>query len=256
MSDWSLWQYGILVRASHTGQLGWFHFRNYIFRVYQGQSTSETWVKLVNRWNDIHFRQIDACGNSPWLSSMFQHFFSLQMLKCSIQVPTYVGNTRLRHLEVSKGCPIPKDHLGRGGDGMYVIWNVPHRTASSFNPLTIRQCVITQSINSTFTTWKMYLVESSAYVLILSSKTRPESTESDHSCVIHEFRVPEQQQLYSWPEAAIAMGTEVLPELEPLASTALTTSIPSITRPKTTWAPSSQSVLTVVRKNWEPLLEE
>lgn len=48
----------------------------------------------------------------------------------------------------------------------------------------------------------------------------------------------------------------VFPELEPWASTAWTTSIPLVTLPKTTWAPSSQSVLTVVRKNCEPLLEE
>ena len=44
---------------------------------------------------------------------------------------------------------------------------------------------------------------------------------------------------------------------EPTASRALTTFMEasSATSPKTTWRPSSQEVLTVVTKNWEPLLE-
>ena len=41
----------------------------------------------------------------------------------------------------------------------------------------------------------------------------------------------------------------VLPEEVPTASTALTTSMPLVTEPKTTCLPSSQSVLTVQRKN-------
>merc|ERR1711906_70998 len=49
-------------------------------------------------------------------------------------------------------------------------------------------------------------------------------------------------------------GLEVAPLSEPTASTALTSSIPPVTLPKTQCLPSSQSVLTVHRKNWEPLV--
>jgi len=45
---------------------------------------------------------------------------------------------------------------------------------------------------------------------------------------------------------------DVWPDCEPTASTFITTSMPSITRPNTTWRPSSHEVLTVVMKNWEP----
>ena len=44
-------------------------------------------------------------------------------------------------------------------------------------------------------------------------------------------------------------GLEVAPEPEPTASIFLTTSMPLVTEPKTTCLPSSQSVLTVQRKN-------
>ena len=44
-------------------------------------------------------------------------------------------------------------------------------------------------------------------------------------------------------------GFEVAPEPEPTASIFLTTSMPLVTEPKTTCLPSSQSVLTVQRKN-------
>ena len=42
---------------------------------------------------------------------------------------------------------------------------------------------------------------------------------------------------------------DVAPEPEPTASIFLTTSMPLVTEPKTTCLPSSQSVLTVQRKN-------
>ena len=44
-------------------------------------------------------------------------------------------------------------------------------------------------------------------------------------------------------------GFEVAPDPEPTASIFLTTSMPLVTDPKTTCLPSSQSVLTVQRKN-------
>ena len=44
-------------------------------------------------------------------------------------------------------------------------------------------------------------------------------------------------------------GFEVAPDPEPTASIFLTTSMPLVTEPKTTCLPSSQSVLTVQRKN-------
>ena len=44
-------------------------------------------------------------------------------------------------------------------------------------------------------------------------------------------------------------GLEVAPDPEPTASIFLTTSMPLVTEPKTTCLPSSQSVLTVQRKN-------
>jgi len=58
----------------------------------------------------------------------------------------------------------------------------------------------------------------------------------------------------SSPESAMVTLTEGLPELEPFSSMALMISIPSITLPKTTWRSSSQEVLTVVMKNWLPLV--
>jgi hypothetical protein len=45
-----------------------------------------------------------------------------------------------------------------------------------------------------------------------------------------------------------------VPLLVPCASTRFTTSPPSRTLPKTTWRPSNQAVLTVVMKNWDPLV--
>ena len=53
----------------------------------------------------------------------------------------------------------------------------------------------------------------------------------------------------SWPQSAITTGLAVLPLCEPTPSIALTTSMPLVTEPKTTCLPSSQSVLTVQRKN-------
>merc|ERR1740130_2676256 len=58
----------------------------------------------------------------------------------------------------------------------------------------------------------------------------------------------------SWPQSAITTGFEVLPLCDPTASHACTTFMPSQTLPKTTCLPSSQSVLTVQRKNCEPLV--
>ena len=52
-----------------------------------------------------------------------------------------------------------------------------------------------------------------------------------------------------WPQSAIMTGLDVAPEPEPTASIFLTTSMPLVTEPKTTCLPSSQSVLTVQRKN-------
>ena len=49
-------------------------------------------------------------------------------------------------------------------------------------------------------------------------------------------------------------GFEVWPDWEPTASMAFTTSMPLVTEPNTTCLPSSQSVLTVQRKNCEPLV--
>jgi len=49
-------------------------------------------------------------------------------------------------------------------------------------------------------------------------------------------------------------GLAVLPDWEPTASMALTTSMPLVTEPKTTCLPSSQSVLTVHKKNCEPFV--
>merc|ERR1712217_168179 len=63
------------------------------------------------------------------------------------------------------------------------------------------------------------------------------------------YRPPAHQ---SWPHSAITTGLAVFPLWEPTASIFLTTSIPSVTEPKTTCLPSSQAVLTVQRKNWEP----
>ena len=45
-----------------------------------------------------------------------------------------------------------------------------------------------------------------------------------------------------------------LPLSVPHASIFCTTSMPLVTLPKTTWRPSSQGVLTVVMKNWLPLV--
>merc|ERR1719230_1534087 len=58
----------------------------------------------------------------------------------------------------------------------------------------------------------------------------------------------------SWPESAMTTGFEVLPDWEPTASIFFTTSMPSTTEPKTQCLPSSQSVFTVHKKNWEPLV--
>merc|ERR1712217_236885 len=66
------------------------------------------------------------------------------------------------------------------------------------------------------------------------------------------YRPPAHQ---SWPQSAITTGLAVFPLWEPTASIFLTTSIPSVTEPKTTCLPSSQAVLTVQRKNWEPFVD-
>ena len=49
-------------------------------------------------------------------------------------------------------------------------------------------------------------------------------------------------------------GALVAPDWDPTASTALTTSIPCLTLPKTTCFPSSQAVSEVQRKNCDPLV--
>jgi len=46
----------------------------------------------------------------------------------------------------------------------------------------------------------------------------------------------------------------VAPDCEPTPSMALTTSMPSVTCPKTTCFPSNQAVSAVQRKNWDPLV--
>ena len=58
----------------------------------------------------------------------------------------------------------------------------------------------------------------------------------------------------SWPQSEMTTGLEVSPLWLPTASQAWTTSMPLVTEPKTTCLPSSQSVLTVQRKNCEPLV--
>jgi len=58
------------------------------------------------------------------------------------------------------------------------------------------------------------------------------------------------QSYESWPQSLMTTGLEVVPDCEPTASIFLTTSMVSaVTLPKTTCLPSSQSVLTVHRKN-------
>merc|ERR1719330_2184381 len=57
-----------------------------------------------------------------------------------------------------------------------------------------------------------------------------------------------------WPESATITGLEVLPDCDPTCSMAFTTSKPSQTWPKTTCLPSNHCVLTVQRKNCEPLV--
>lgn len=60
----------------------------------------------------------------------------------------------------------------------------------------------------------------------------------------------------SWPQSAITTFWLTAPLLEPTRSIRRTTSMPSATLPKTTWAPFSQGVGAVVMKNcglgWEP----
>ena len=53
----------------------------------------------------------------------------------------------------------------------------------------------------------------------------------------------------TWPLFTTRTSLEVVPDCEPTASTASTTSWPSATRPKTTCFPSSHEVLAVHRKN-------
>lgn len=58
----------------------------------------------------------------------------------------------------------------------------------------------------------------------------------------------------SSPQSLTTTATFGLPDSEPCASIALTTSDPLFTSPKTVCLPSSQGVGTVVMKNWEPLV--
>ena len=55
--------------------------------------------------------------------------------------------------------------------------------------------------------------------------------------------------VYTSPQATILTGVLTAPDLEPCASMALSTSIPSTTFPKTTCFPSRKSVTAVVMKN-------
>ena len=57
---------------------------------------------------------------------------------------------------------------------------------------------------------------------------------------------------YNSPQAVMMTGLLGVPSGEPRASTALTTSMPSVTSPKTACLPSSHCVSTVVTKNCEP----
>lgn len=57
----------------------------------------------------------------------------------------------------------------------------------------------------------------------------------------------------SCPQSTIEIVWLVLPVELPNDSICLTTSIPAVTKPKTTCLPSNQGVSTVVRKNWDPL---
>merc|ERR1719336_849003 len=65
---------------------------------------------------------------------------------------------------------------------------------------------------------------------------------------------PSEGHHSSCPQSAITTGLDVLPDCEPTASIFFTTSMPSVTLPKTTCLPSSQAVFTVQRKNCEPLV--
>lgn len=56
------------------------------------------------------------------------------------------------------------------------------------------------------------------------------------------------------PQSAMTHGADGAPSSDPFDSIAFTTSIPSITLPKTTCFPSSHVVLTVHRKNCEPFV--
>ena len=58
----------------------------------------------------------------------------------------------------------------------------------------------------------------------------------------------------SSPEAATSTRAVGRPDELPAASTFLTTSMPSRTRPKTTCLPSSHGVSAVVMKNWLPFV--
>ena len=95
---------------------------------------------------------------------------------------------------------------------------------------------------------------------ILASNTRRQSTENPHcyrQSTLPSSLSPSKHTLNfhfiyeSWPDAAITTGARVAPLCEPTDSIALTTSIPSVTEPKTQCLPSSQAVLSVQRKNYE-----
>merc|ERR1711933_438985 len=73
----------------------------------------------------------------------------------------------------------------------------------------------------------------------------------------HHFAVAvtiQQASQLTWPQSAMTTALAVLPDCEPTPSIFFTISMPSVTLPKTTCLPSSHAVLTVHRKNCEPLV--
>merc|ERR1711924_58495 len=69
-----------------------------------------------------------------------------------------------------------------------------------------------------------------------------------------EWQAPRIISASQLTTAATTTFLDVLPLCDPTASIFLTTSMPSVTDPNTTCFPSSQAVLTVQRKNWEPFV--
>ena len=80
---------------------------------------------------------------------------------------------------------------------------------------------------------------------------RLNSTQKMH-IYFNPFSQSISQSPYNSPQAVMMTGLLGVPSGVPSASTALTTSIPLVTSPKTACLPSSHCVSTVVTKNCEP----